>query len=41
VQNILEERKRIRQLPETEAEPQWNELAKSVYEDLVIKDISK
>ena len=41
VQNILEERKRIRELPETEADKQWTELAKSVYEDLVIKDISK
>ena len=41
VQDILAERRRIRELPETEAEKQWNELAKSVYEDLVIKDISK
>lgn len=41
VQDIMSERKRIRELPEEIAEKQWNELAKSVYEPLVIKDISK
>ena len=41
VQDIMSERKRIRELPEDIAEKQWNELAKSVYEPLVIKDISK
>jgi hypothetical protein len=38
---MLEERRRIRQLPEAEAEKQYTELARSIYEDLVIKDISK
>ena len=41
VQDIMSERKRIRELPESEADIQWNELARSIYEDLVIKDISK
>lgn len=41
VKNIRDEITRIRQLPESEAEKQYTELAKSIYEDLVIKDISK
>ena len=40
-QDMLAERRRIRELPESEAEVQWNELARGIYEDLVVKDISK
>jgi len=41
VKDIWEEKQRIEKLPESEAEIQWNELARGIYEDLVIKDISK
>ena len=41
VQDILAERRRIRELPESEADKQWTELARGIYEWLVIKDISR